>query len=361
MALKIIVSYDDTDNDRDALALGRLLAFSGAELSLAYVRHSQGGALEEKEAEELLARGAASVGAPDMPRHVVVNAGTSVGLAELAEREDADIIVFGSEYRTAPGTVKPGIPAHKLLLGGPAAIAVAPAGLRVAPVGQRQHDRRPRRGRRDRQGDRRTASRRRSAPSVGEPGAGPVDLLVVGSRPESPQGKVTLSAASDYAVEAATYPVLVVPRGVALSFAAAAGLRRRLTTRMTAATSGSRPSILSCASAQCDRPARRWPASISAASASGESASTTKASGSASALGAASSTRRVTSRPSARRSTSPGRRRGPAPPAAGPRGSSAALARVPLLVAQLDRAGRRATARGPSPQLLAARLKTRAW
>ena len=42
MALKIIVSYDDTDNDRDALALGRLLAVTGAELSLAYVRHSFG-------------------------------------------------------------------------------------------------------------------------------------------------------------------------------------------------------------------------------------------------------------------------------------------------------------------------------
>ena len=47
MALKIIVSYDDTDNDRDALALGRLLAFSGAELSLAYVRHSFGESLEQ--------------------------------------------------------------------------------------------------------------------------------------------------------------------------------------------------------------------------------------------------------------------------------------------------------------------------
>ena len=58
MALKIIVSYDDTDNDRDALALGRLLAISGAELSLAYVRHSFGESLEQKEAEELLARGA---------------------------------------------------------------------------------------------------------------------------------------------------------------------------------------------------------------------------------------------------------------------------------------------------------------
>lgn len=220
MALKIIVSYDDTDNDRDALALGRLLAYSGAELSLAYVRHSQGGALEEKEAEELLARGAASVGAPDMPRHVVVNAGTSVGLAELAERENADVIVFGSEYRTAPGTVKPGIPAHKLLLGGPAAIAIAPADLRSRPsvsvntVGIID------------EGDQAAAETGRSLASalsaqVGEPGGGPVDLLVVGSRPESPAGKVTLSAASDYVIETATQPVLVVPRGVALNFGSA--------------------------------------------------------------------------------------------------------------------------------------------
>jgi len=219
MSLKIIVSYDDTDNDRDALALGRLLAFSGADLSLAYVRHSVGGALEEKEAEEMLSRGAASVGAPDMPRHVVVNAGTSVGLTELAEREGADVIVFGSEYRTATGTVKPGISAHKLLLGGPAAIAVAPAGLRSHPsvsvntVGVID------------EGDasaRQTASSLAGAlgASVGEPGAGPVDLLVVGSRPEASEGRVVLSASSDYAVEAATYPVLVTPRGVALDFTA---------------------------------------------------------------------------------------------------------------------------------------------
>jgi nucleotide-binding universal stress UspA family protein len=220
MALKIIVSYDDTDNDRDALALGRLLAYSGAELSLAYVRHSQGGALEEKEAEKLLARGAASVGAPDMPKYVVVNAGTSVGLAELAEREHADVIVFGSEYRTAPGTVKPGIPTHKLLLGGPAAIAVAPADLHSRPsVGVNTV------GVID-EGDEAARETARSLASalgaqVGEHDSGPVDLLVVGSRPESPTGKVTLSAASDYAVETATQPVLVVPRGVVLSFGSA--------------------------------------------------------------------------------------------------------------------------------------------
>ncbi len=195
--------------------------FPAPSFSLAYVRHSQGGALEEKEAEDLLARGAESVGAPEMPRHVVVNPGTSVGLAELAERESADVIVFGSEYRTAPGTVKPGIPAHKLLLGGPAAIAVAPAGLRDNPsvsintIGVIA------------EGDPAASQTAESlatalGASVAErAGAGHIDLLVVGSRAESPAGKVTLSAASDYAVETASFPVLVVPRDKPISFAAA--------------------------------------------------------------------------------------------------------------------------------------------
>jgi nucleotide-binding universal stress UspA family protein len=220
MALKIIVSYDDTDYDRDALALGRLLAEAGGELSLAYVCHSFGGALEEEQAEEMLARAAASIGAPEVPRYVVVNPGTSVGLTELAEREGADIIVFGSEYRTAPGIVKPGISAHKLLLGGPAAIAVAPAGLHSADavsidtVGIID------------EGDpsaRETANSLAAAlgASLVEHGSGPVDLLVVGSRPEAPAGKVVLSASSDYAVEAATYPVVVLVRGTALSFGTA--------------------------------------------------------------------------------------------------------------------------------------------
>lgn len=218
MALKIIVSYDDTDNDRDALALGRLLAVPGAELALAYVRHSYGESLEQKQAEELLDRGAASIGAPEMAKHVVVNPATSVGLMGLAEEEGADVIVFGSEYRTAAGTLKPGISAHKLLLGGPAAIAVAPAGLNAKPalgigtIGLID------------EGDpaaRETADSLASALGavVTRHPAGGLDFLVVGSRPESPAGKVTLSARSDYAVEAATYPVLVIPRGTPLSFA----------------------------------------------------------------------------------------------------------------------------------------------
>jgi nucleotide-binding universal stress UspA family protein len=221
MALKIIVSYDDTDNDRDALALGRLLAYSGGELALAYVRHSFGESLEQQQAEELLARGAASVGTPEMPKHVVVNAATSVGLTELAEQEQADVIAFGSEYRTAAGLVKPGISAHKLLLGGPSAIAVAPAGLHANPVVSVNTV-----GVID-EGD---PSARETAASlvqalgaeVVDYGAGSIDLLVVGSRPEAPQGRVVLSAKSDYAVEAANYPVVVIPRGVAIDFAGTA-------------------------------------------------------------------------------------------------------------------------------------------
>ena len=216
-----IVSYDDTDMDRDALVLGRLLVNASSELALAYVRHSFGKSLEQKQAEELLARGAASVGTPEMPQHVVVNPATSVGLTELAEKEQADVIVFGSEYRTAPGLVKPGISAHKLLLGGPSAIAVAPAGLHASPVVSVGTV-----GVID-EGDpsaRDTANSLARALGAGcaDYGSGAVDLLVVGSRPEAPDGRVVLSAKSDYAVEDARYPVLVIPRGVAIDFGAAA-------------------------------------------------------------------------------------------------------------------------------------------
>jgi nucleotide-binding universal stress UspA family protein len=220
MSLKIIVSYDDTDMDRDALALGRLLSSAGGELALAYVRHSFGESLEQQQAEELLARGAASVGTPEMPRHVVQNPATSLGLTELAEKERADVIVFGSEYRTAPGLVKPGVSAHKLLLGGPSAIAVAPAGLQSSPVATVGTV-----GVID-EGD---PSARDTANSLAgalgaqcaDYGTGKIDLLVVGSRPEALEGRVVLSARSDYAVEDARYPVLVIPRGVSIPFSAA--------------------------------------------------------------------------------------------------------------------------------------------
>ncbi len=41
MTADLIVSYDGTPNDDDALALGRLLAKTGSSVALAYVRHSK--------------------------------------------------------------------------------------------------------------------------------------------------------------------------------------------------------------------------------------------------------------------------------------------------------------------------------
>jgi hypothetical protein len=79
-----IVSYDDTDNDRDALTLGRILREAGARLTLAYVRHCvhlcpDDEELSHHEAHALLERGAGRLGEPHIPRRVVMNASTGDG------------------------------------------------------------------------------------------------------------------------------------------------------------------------------------------------------------------------------------------------------------------------------------------
>src|SRR5579863_3880998 len=124
-----IVSYDDTTNDRDALELARVFADAGVNLILAYVRHTTQAQqrreqLEEHEAEALLERGRETLGEISTERRVVVHGSTSEGLKALAEREAAELIVFGSEYRTPSGRVSPQKSTQSLLEGGPAAIAI---------------------------------------------------------------------------------------------------------------------------------------------------------------------------------------------------------------------------------------------
>jgi nucleotide-binding universal stress UspA family protein len=223
MAPKTIVSYDDTLNDQDALALGRVLAHAGAELELAYVRHTTQSRrsreeLEEHEAEALLERGARWLGDPDVPRRVLVSASTGEGLGRYAEQEEADVIVFGSDYRTAAGHVQPGTSAQRLIEGGPAALAIAPASYRelepqirsvgVLAVPGDDAAIETARGLADAFGATVTRDERR------------VDLLVVGSRPEAPHGRVLVTGQAQYAIETSTAPVLVVPRGVAVRFGA---------------------------------------------------------------------------------------------------------------------------------------------
>jgi nucleotide-binding universal stress UspA family protein len=58
--------------------------------------------------------------------------------------------------------------------------------------------------------------------SVEEHGDERVDMLVIGSREGTPTGRVELSATAGYALETATSPVLVVPRGTPVQFVAPA-------------------------------------------------------------------------------------------------------------------------------------------
>jgi nucleotide-binding universal stress UspA family protein len=220
---KIIVSYDGTDNDRDALALGRVLAATGASVALAYVRHAVEGKrsaerLAERDAQALLDAGAEALGGLGVTTHVVLSASTPNGLRDLALELDAGVIVFGSEYRTSPGHVDPQASARRLLDGGPIAVALAPAGFHaltdyaVGTVGVVAED-----------GDpcvletAETVAARHHG-TVAPRATGDADLLVVGSKPGTVNGRVRLSAAADYLIELTRCPVLVLPRGVAVAF-----------------------------------------------------------------------------------------------------------------------------------------------
>ena len=224
MATKIIVSYDGTDNDRDALALGRLLAGAGASLELAYVRHAHEAEsgrerLAEQEAGALLEAGAGVLGQPDVPRHVVLSGSTPAGLRDLALAEGADVIVFGSGVPDGAG------PRRSAGLGAAAARRRArrararSRGLRRAqrtsPSGRSRRSARTATRARSR---RRRRSRPRSARRSPSGAGGDVDLVVVGSKPGTVTGRVTISAAAEYLIELSRCPVVVLPRGVAVRF-----------------------------------------------------------------------------------------------------------------------------------------------
>jgi len=219
---KIIVSYDGTASDEDALAFGRLLAKAGASLLLAYVRHMKEEGQQEQLAEHdaglLLEAGSRWLGQPDVPRRVVLSASTPQGLRELAASEGADAIVFGSEYRTTPGHVDPGTSARALLDGGPVAIGIAPAEMRyradapVLSIAAVSED--------DDSSAAATAGTlaKHFGASLATRVSSEVGLIVVGSKPGTPEGSVRLSAAAQYLVEMVRCPVLALPRGGPISF-----------------------------------------------------------------------------------------------------------------------------------------------
>jgi len=218
MSADIIVSYDGTPNDDDAIALASLLAQAGATIALAYVRHApefdlRREELAEHDARRRLQQGAALLGDPGAAQHVVISPSTPEGLAKLAATERASVIVFGSDYRTPPGHAEPGTSAQNLLEGGPIAIAVAPAGLRtqtdaaIRSIGvvAAESD----------AGARRTAEAlaARLGATVAGSSNGPVDLTVVGSQDGSTDGRIALSGVTRSALDSARGSVLVLPTG----------------------------------------------------------------------------------------------------------------------------------------------------
>jgi nucleotide-binding universal stress UspA family protein len=222
MSAKIIVSYDGTANEDDAIALGRLFAGAGADLALAYVRHTHEPdrdreTLAQHEAQELLERGAALFGGP-VGQHVVTDRSTPEGLRALAEAEGADAIVFCSDSHTAKGHISIGKSAERLIEGGHTAIGIAPVGLadaganvslrQIVAVGDGGG------------GAQATADALAKAlgVSVAPVANDDTDLLVIDSRPEAEAGRISISASAAHLIEIATCSVLVVPRGVTLPF-----------------------------------------------------------------------------------------------------------------------------------------------
>ena len=217
MPAKIIVSYDGTANEDDAVALGRKFAAAGASVSLAYVRHSPEAdaareTIAQNEAQQILDRGAALLGDPNAGRHVVIDRSTPKGLAALAESEGADVIVFCSDSHTAKGHVAIGNSAERLLAGGRTAVAIAPADMadesdaaiaKIVAVGDGDG------------GARETAEALAGAfgASVAPVANQDADLLVIDSRPEVEAGRVGLSSSAQHLIEIATCPVLALPRG----------------------------------------------------------------------------------------------------------------------------------------------------
>jgi nucleotide-binding universal stress UspA family protein len=220
MPSNIIISFDGSDNDHDALALGRILAEGGSNVSLAYVRHSHESdsareQVEQRDAEAILERGAKWLGQSDIERNIVINASTGEGLRQLAEEQNADVLVFGSDWHTTPGHVQPGSSALRLMDGGPVAVAIAAAGLRDRSDARIEHVALPGGEVDPAARDTAEAFAAASGTQLSLPTQANVDLLVVGSRPGAPEGRVSLSAAAEYLVETTNASVLVLARGVA--------------------------------------------------------------------------------------------------------------------------------------------------
>ncbi len=213
MSAPILIAYDGTPHADDAIALARALSSAtGAPMALAHVYRAEAsgspsaaptGRTEflRRQAEAVLDRGASVLGDPAVQRHAVAGTTTATALRRLAAEVGASAIVLGSAHNVAPGRVHPGSAARRLLQGARCAVAFAPAGYRERPAGG---------GSVQTACDDAERSAARTAELLADAG---LDLLVVGSAPAAPAGRVVTNAARDQVIQASTVPVLVLAGG----------------------------------------------------------------------------------------------------------------------------------------------------
>lgn len=143
MGIKILVGFNGSAQSKDALKLAELVAdVLDAELVVgcAYPHQPLLARLGDGDYQRFL-RGEAESAAAEARRLLAGRERTSVrvlashsasrGLHDLAEEEEAQLVVVGSTHRAAPGNVLPGGTGQQLLHGAPCAVAIAPRDFRL--------------------------------------------------------------------------------------------------------------------------------------------------------------------------------------------------------------------------------------
>jgi nucleotide-binding universal stress UspA family protein len=282
---RLLVAYDGSPSGEDALALALRLRDADATLILACVvpghpwhfpGHGEATRHEQEDALELLAEAQARIPAGvRVLERAPAAASAARGLTELAEAEGADVVVIGSAVGAEHGRIGIARTAGRLLQGAPCAVAISPPGGR-SETGLFRHvgvayDGSPEAATAlaeayavaERCGaamtiysaidqtvpasavSRRTVQERldavaAAAPAgvnprtemlVGAPGAviagaceGVVDLLLAGSRGYGSLQRALVGSVSEWLVERATHPVVIVPRAPAAARSPERGL-----------------------------------------------------------------------------------------------------------------------------------------
>jgi nucleotide-binding universal stress UspA family protein len=140
----VLIGIDGRQGGRDAVALARALAGPDATFTLAHVYEpflgrGAGEMLrsERAESQEMLEHERHLAG---IDAHLVVRRPRPVGrgLHELADREQADLLVVGSTRHALLGRVLMGDDCRAALNGAPCALGVAPRGYALAPQSLRR-------------------------------------------------------------------------------------------------------------------------------------------------------------------------------------------------------------------------------